>query len=187
MTSGALDLLGNPVRMRIVHALYDGREVTTAQLCARLADVSQATLYRHVAAMEKAGLLEVVAEQRVRGAVERTYRLRRSATRLTDVELGNLSAEDYRRAMHTVASVMVAEFERTLEASGAPAGARTSLRQLAIWLTNSELAELRKAVVEFISRNRDNSEEGRRRFLLTPAWFCMEPESGEDGSTPEGR
>ena len=43
---GTLDLFGNPVRMRIVHALDGGRELTTAQLRARLpdAEISMITL-----------------------------------------------------------------------------------------------------------------------------------------------
>src|SRR6185312_13615775 len=70
-----VELLLHPVRLRIVHALSGGRTVTTAQLCARMPDVSQATVYRHVGLLTDAGILEVAGEQRVRGFVERSYRL----------------------------------------------------------------------------------------------------------------
>lgn len=43
------------------------------------ADVPPASLYRHVARLVDAGVLAVVAERRVRGAVERTHVLRTSA------------------------------------------------------------------------------------------------------------
>ncbi|NUP32350.1 MAG: helix-turn-helix domain-containing protein, partial [Streptomycetaceae bacterium] len=43
------DLLLHPVRLRIVHAVSGGRELTTTQLCERLPDVSKVTVYRQVA------------------------------------------------------------------------------------------------------------------------------------------
>ena len=43
----------------------------------RLPDIPQATLYRHIAVLADAEVLEVADERRVRGAVERSYRLRR--------------------------------------------------------------------------------------------------------------
>jgi len=70
-----LELLGHPVRLRIVHAMRGGRSLTTAQLCARLPDVSKAMVYRHVDLLAAGGVLEVAEERRVRGAVERHYRL----------------------------------------------------------------------------------------------------------------
>lgn len=73
----ALELFAHPVRLRIVHALSGGRVVTTSELCALIPDVSKATVYRHVGVLADGGVLEVDAEQRVRGAVERRYRLSR--------------------------------------------------------------------------------------------------------------
>ena len=73
----ALDLLLHPVRVRIVHAMAGGRTLTTSDLCARLPDVPKTTMYRHVGLLAKEGVLEVEGEQRVHGAVERRYRLRR--------------------------------------------------------------------------------------------------------------
>ena len=72
------DLLLHPVRLRIVKAFLGDRALTTGQLAAELDDVPPGSLYRHVALLAKAGVLQVVAERRVRGAVERTYTLRSS-------------------------------------------------------------------------------------------------------------
>lgn len=173
MAEGTLDLFSNPVRMRIVHVLYDGREATTAQLCRRFPDVSQATMYRHVAAMERAGALEVVREEKVRGAVERTYRLRRSQTRLTETEQESLTPDDLRRTMATIAAVMVSEFDRSLEASALTQRADLSLAQLSLWLTDDELAQLTRTLMSFVARHQDNAPQGRRRYLLTPIYFPL--------------
>src|SRR5687767_10526142 len=72
------DILLHPVRLRIVQALSDGRALTTSELCARLPDASKATVYRHVALLAAHGFLVVHGERRVRGVVERTYRLERA-------------------------------------------------------------------------------------------------------------
>src|SRR4051794_38733766 len=86
-----IELLAHPVRMRIVHALR-GRELTTGRLCELLPDVSKAMVYRHVEALAAGGVLEVAEERRIRGAVERTYRLCQATIGPDD-----LSPDDYRR------------------------------------------------------------------------------------------
>ena len=71
------ELLLHPVRLRIMQAFLGDRALTTSQLSAELSDVPAASLYRHVARLVRANVLQVVAERQVRGAVERTYVLRR--------------------------------------------------------------------------------------------------------------
>jgi DNA-binding transcriptional ArsR family regulator len=97
------DLILHPVRLRIVRAFLGGRSLTTSALAAELADVPAASLYRHVARLVDAGVLEVVAERRVRGTIERTFVLHVAAANigasdlavmwLTDAELGELAHE----------------------------------------------------------------------------------------------
>jgi DNA-binding transcriptional ArsR family regulator len=69
------DLFLHPVRLRIIQAMVGGKHLTTTHLSQLLADIPNATLYRQIALLTEAGVLDVVEEQRVRGAVERSYRL----------------------------------------------------------------------------------------------------------------
>ena len=89
MTSA--DLLLHPVRLRIVKAFLGDRALTTSQLAAELDDVPAGSLYRHIARLTKAGVLQVVAERRVRGAVERTYTLRLYAAQIQPGEARDLT------------------------------------------------------------------------------------------------
>jgi len=73
------DLLLHPVRLRIVQAFLGDRALTTTALREELADIPPTSLYRQVARLVAAGVPMVVAERRVRGAVQRTYVLRLSA------------------------------------------------------------------------------------------------------------
>ena len=87
------DLLLHPVRLRIIKAFLGDRPLTTTQLAAELDDVPAGSLYRHVALLTRAGLLHVVAEHRIRGAVERTYALRQSAARVQPGEAAAMTPE----------------------------------------------------------------------------------------------
>src|ERR1039457_2860534 len=90
------DLLLHPVRLRIVKAFLGDRALTTAQLAAELDDVPAGSLYRHIAILTRAGVLQVVAERRIRGAVERTYTLRLLAARIGPGEAGATRPPEHR-------------------------------------------------------------------------------------------
>src|SRR4051812_2496372 len=100
----------HPVRLRIVHALAAGRALTTAQLCARMPEVSKVTVYRQVALLAEGGFLEVDGEQRVRGAVERSYRLRQDRPAINAEAAAAMSIEDHRRGFAAAMAVLIAEF-----------------------------------------------------------------------------
>lgn len=53
-----VDVVAHPVRLRLLSELV-GRTATTRELARALTDVPQATLYRHVAALIDAGVLQV--------------------------------------------------------------------------------------------------------------------------------
>jgi DNA-binding HxlR family transcriptional regulator len=89
-------LLLHPVRLRIVQAFLGDRALTTSQLRAELGDVPTASLYRHVARLVTHGVLSVVAERRVRGAVERTYVMRVAAARIGADQVAAMSREEHR-------------------------------------------------------------------------------------------
>ncbi|GAA0578360.1 helix-turn-helix domain-containing protein [Paractinoplanes ferrugineus] len=174
-----LELLLHPVRLRIVHALSGtGRTVTTAQLCARLPDVSQATVYRHVGLLADAGIIEVAGEQRMRGFVERSYRLVRSRAVVDAATAASATVDDHRRAFATATAVLLAEFGAYLAADGAdPARDMVGYRQHAIWLTDEErdrlIAGLREAILPVLA---NEPADGRAPYLLSPILFPLPAE-----------
>ena len=167
-----VELLLHPVRLRIVHALSGGRTVTTAGLCARLPDVSQATVYRHVGTLADAGILEVAGEQRVRGFVERSYRLRQERAVISAEKAASATVEDHRRVFATAMAVLLAEFGSYLDGDPDPAADLVGYRQTAIWLTPAErqqLIEAMRAAILPVLTNRP--AEGRAPYLLSPILF----------------
>jgi DNA-binding transcriptional ArsR family regulator len=109
------DLLLHPVRLRIVQCLLGDRPRTTSQLRDDLPDVAPATLYRHVATLHDAGLLEVVDERRVRGATERTYRLRDPVPAVGAEEAATMSVEEHRQAFTAFVAGLLGDFDRYLD------------------------------------------------------------------------
>jgi hypothetical protein len=137
------DLLLHPVRLRIVKAFLGDRALTTGEIAAELDDVPPGSLYRHVALLAKAGILQVVAERRVRGAVERTYTLRQFAARITPEQARQMSTEEHAQAFMVYVAGMLADADRYL-AAGQPDPARdgADYQVGALWLSDAEFAEL---------------------------------------------
>jgi DNA-binding transcriptional ArsR family regulator len=162
------DLLLHPVRLRIVQAFLGDRTLTTSELAAEMDDVPAGSLYRHVARLTQAGVLEVVAERRVRGAVERTYRLRAAAARMGPAEVSAMSAEDHAHAFMAYVAGMLADADRYL-AAGQPDPVRdgADYRVGALWLTDAEFADFLHDLAAVIQARVANAQgKGRRRRLL---------------------
>ncbi|MEC3954395.1 helix-turn-helix domain-containing protein [Nocardia sp. CDC153] len=170
------ELLANPARLRIVHALRGDRTLTTGELCARLPDTSKATVYRHVDTLTAAGVLEVAEERRVRGAVERLYRLRQDKASIPAEAAAELPADAYRSVFAVAMAVLMAEFNGYLDGEKAdPAADLVGFRQHALWLNRAELeqmiAELRAVIAPRLA---NQAEPGRDQYLLSPIIFPIE-------------
>lgn len=164
------EIVLHPVRLGIIQGLLGGRRLTTAQIAEELPDVTPATLYRHISTLAQAGILEVVGEQRIRGAVERTYSLRLEASELSTEELTSMTDEQHRQAFTSFVAGLLRSFDRYVEEAGGVDLVRDGVgyRQTAVWLTDEEFAKLaegfRNAALQFA----DNpATPDRRRRLIT--------------------
>lgn len=82
----ALRILANETAFRIVTALRRHGPRTTEALSAAMHDVPTSSLYRELARLREAGVLQVVAERKARGAVERTYALGQPGAMVFDAQ-----------------------------------------------------------------------------------------------------
>jgi AcrR family transcriptional regulator len=174
------DLLLHPVRLRIVKTFLGDRALTTAQIAAELADVPTGSLYRHIATLTRAGVLQVVAERRVRGTVEKTYTLRMLGAQLQPDEVGAMSIEDHAHAFMAYVAGLLSDFDRYCTHDPAPGRDGADYRVNAMWLTDAEHADFLHDLKEvLLPRLANKATEGRRRrmiyHVLLPA-----PEHGRD-------
>lgn len=66
-------LLLNPARLRIIQYITLHGEATASDVCRSMQDIPKATVYRHTKLLEDSGLLQVIKENRIRGAMEKVY------------------------------------------------------------------------------------------------------------------
>ncbi len=167
-----------------MQAFLGDRALTTSQLSAELSDVPPASLYRHVARLVSAGVLQVVAERRVRGAMERTYVLRLAAARVDLAGLDAMTTEDYRQMFMAYTAGLLADFDRYLQRGDVDLlrdGVAFGIEGL--WLDDAEFARMLRDLYRVLQPLRANAPKaGRRRRLLASVLLPVE-EAGGAGST----
>jgi len=162
------DLLLHPVRLRILQAFLGDRALTTTELRSELSDVPAASLYRHVARLVDGGVLSVVAERRVRGAVERTYVLRTAAASVSPDELAKMMPDQHRQMFLEFIAGIIGDFDRYL-AKGDIDLIRdgVSFRLAGMWLDDTELLELSRELVTVLQPRLANAPKpGRKRWIF---------------------
>ena len=162
------DLLLHPVRLRIVQAFLGDRALTTGALAAELADVPPATLYRQVARLVEAGVLQVAGERLVRGAVQRTYVLRASAALITPDEVATMSADDLRQAFTAFVAGLLGDVDRYLARDEVdPVRDGASFRLAGLWLDDAEYLALLQELMRVLQPAAANPPRpGRKRRIL---------------------
>ena len=162
------DLLLHPVRLRIVKAFLGERALTVKQLAAELADVPAGSIYRHVARLTEAGVLQVVAERRVRATIERTYTLRVYAAQLQPDEIAAMTLDEHADAFLAYVAGLLGDFDRYIGSEPEhPGQDGAGYRVAAMWLTDAELADyLRELAAISQARLANAPGPGRRRRML---------------------
>ena len=162
------DLLLHPVRLRIVEAFLGDRSLTTTELRAEMPDIPATSLYRHVARLVGAGVLSVVGERRVRGAVERTYVLRAAAARIGPDEVAKMTPEEHRQTFLAFIAGLIGDFDRYLARGDVdPIRDGVTFNLAGMWLTDTEFLELGRELYAVLQPRLANPPTpGRERRLL---------------------
>jgi DNA-binding transcriptional ArsR family regulator len=174
----------HPLRVRIVTALQD-RQLTPRQLSAYLEDVPLTTLYRHINLLLEAGMLEVVAERRVHGTVERVFTVVEAATYLTEEERSQLTAEDITGLVGALTGTVQEVFHRYVRYAPLPPPKRDfSFMVRSLHLSEERYQALRQYLLELMRMETSQvPQEGEQRRMI--AFFSapdFEPQkkSGDD-------
>ncbi|MBQ1021672.1 helix-turn-helix domain-containing protein [Micromonospora sp. D93] len=174
------DLALHPVRIRILRAVA-GARLTTQALIELLPDVPQATMYRQLAILVKAGLLKVVEERKVRGAVERVYGLPAQGATLDPASLATATVEDHARYFTAFVSSLLSEFSRYLARERIDFVADgVGYQQLVLHVTDAEFSEFAagfNALVVPLLANKPGN--GRTPRLLATVLLPTDPPTSE--------
>ena len=156
------ELVLHPLRMRILSAI-GGQSLATRELAAVLPDVAQATLYRQLTTLVDGGVLDVVEERRVRGAVERIYALPEGRGLLGPEDLAEATREEHFRYFATFVAGLMGEFSRYLDRDNIdlPSDGVT-YRQAVLHLDDEEYAQFHKGLVALLRPLLDNERSPQR-------------------------
>lgn len=159
------DVILHPVRMRIIQQ-FGGQEMTTAELRNALPDVTQATLYRHVATLVEAEILTVVHERRVRGAIERTLALGARMAHVDQAELRAMGDAQLRMAFLAFLGEIGAAFDRFLSEPDPAMRDFLGFGQSPLYVADGDLATIQTGLMELLAPYRDDGRDGARRVDL---------------------
>lgn len=154
----------HPVRLRIVQVLRDGEEFTTHQIRELLPDIPIATLYRHIATLVDADVVEIADERPVRGTSEKIYRIATTLANPTAEELRALTPDELLTVFTVFTSGMIRDMDAYLHA-GTPelVDDRVNFAQADFWASDEELDGFLGSVTQALLRLRQNAQRDDRR------------------------
>lgn len=173
----------HPIRVRIVTALQD-RQLTPRQLSAFLDDVPLTTLYRHINLLLEAGMLEVVAERRVHGTVERVFTVVEAATYLSEEDRALLTAEDITGLVGALSGAVQEVFHRYVRNMPLPPPpGEVSFLVRSLYVTEEQYQALRQYLLELMhSPCNQAPEEGEQRRMIA---FFSAPDREPEKKNPD--
>lgn len=164
--SSIADVVLHPVRLRIVQQL-GGRDLTTGELRDAIPDVSQPTLYRHVAALIDAGILAVAKERRVRGTTERTLTLGERMAHVSADELRTMSDLQLRSAFLTFLGDLAGRFDRFVDQDAPDSLSFVGFGTMPLYVDDAALEEIQRGLKALLEPYTTDTVEGRRRVSLS--------------------
>jgi DNA-binding PadR family transcriptional regulator len=141
--------------------------MTAQQLQERLADVPQATLYRHLKKLTETGVLIVVEEIPNRGTLEKVYMLPEKGAEISAEELQQASPDDHLAYFINYLASMIGEFGRYIHQPDADlVKDGVSYRQFSVYLSDEENIEMLMAIRAIIAKAMQNEPDGKRKRRL---------------------
>ena len=164
-----LDLIVHPIRLRLIQAFRPGERLTAHQLASRLPDIPPATLYRHLGALVRGGVLAVVQVRPVRAAHEKIYALVEKAANVGPAEARAATPADHLRHFTVFLGLLRGDFERYLAGHRPPDLAKDGVAyyQIPVYVTGAEhqrFVRQLKALLGPLRSNEPNSSR-KRRFI----------------------
>ena len=153
------DILGNPVRLRIIQFIQVNGTATTKQLSANMNDVPEPTIYRHVNALLKEGVLMVKEEKKIRGTTERTLAI-------DEKVWASKFSEDFADIAYQFLMSIYGNFREYSAKGGCdPAADMLSLRTAILRLSDERFAQFYADLRGLMEKYQGSEDGGRPRSI----------------------
>lgn len=162
-----MDCIENPVKTRIILTLQEKGTSTPKDLLKVNSDIPKATLYRALKSMETSGVIEVVAEEKVRAVVEKTYAVSKEFERMDEAFVTNNDGEAYYKMFSAFVLGLLKKFEVYAKSKNIDiASDGTSFNAIPLYATAEELTKYSEQIVEVLSPAIKRSNKEQRRHTL---------------------
>ena len=177
MTQNRIQVILNPVRMRIVQHLLLHQTATTSEIAQALPDVPKASLYRHIKKLTECGILQIQSVQRIRGTVQRTYGLAPKSS-------GPGTGREIVDSIYTLLIMLAGDFEKYHQKKPEPQSMVQDMllaNQSTLMLSDQEFEEFLSQLEQLFQRALKNEyREGRKPRVLTLISSPYLPDSEKD-------
>jgi len=171
-----LRLLADPFKLRLLLA-FAGTGRTAKQVALELGE-PLTKLYRHVDALHDAGLLEVVGEQRKRGAIERTFKAIAGRFEVDHALFAEAATDDVggpvRQVLRSVEDEVLESLAQAKNNEPSPI-----LMRLRIKASPQRIAELRQKLIDWVDVAESEPGDADKATDEAGAFIAFYPVSGK--------
>ena len=140
------------------------------QIAAKLPDIPQASLYRHLRSLENASLINIVDSHPVRGTVEKVYGLRESAPVNFDKDdADKFSSEDHQKYFSAFLGSLFNSFMNIANSLDEHPEllSRLGYRTRAVEIPKGQLADFQKDYLALLEKYNSSGEGIKEHYLLS--------------------
>lgn len=181
MDSRILSGLLNPVRMKILQLFLQHETETVKRIAEELPDIPTASLYRHINKMVEDGILEICAEYKIRGTVEKVYRLKSNPLLQVNEQIKDASKEELFGYFYSYTMALLSDFENYLMGQDYDlVEDKVGFRSFPLYLNDQECEELLHTIKESLVKF-ENNKPGEERRLRKFSFVMMPAEENRKG------
>lgn len=177
MNEKLLSCITNPIKCKLLLEINSAEKTTAKHLCEAYRDIPQATLYRYLKKMLKDEIIKVVAENQIRGTIEKIYSLNFDFEKEFKENADHFSGKAYMQLFMQYMLGLLSEFrEYTSLPDIDVAKDGSGFTLYPIYLSTSEINELVLKFSDLLAPYRNNKKEKDRNLhsialIITPPKF----------------
>lgn len=164
MDNKVLQGLLNPVRMKILQVAMSKEQFTSKEIKEVLADVPQASLYRHINKMVQDQIFEVVAENKIRGTVERVLAIKNDPFDQLQEAVESGDSDQLKHIFNTFAISLMMDFNKYVEEPYDLVDDLVGFRSIPLYLSQEETEVFAKDMRESLAKITENGQNGERQL-----------------------
>jgi len=170
MNIAAIRSIMDPVRIKIVQELSIKKTATTKEIALACGDIPQATLYRHLSALMKNEVIQVVSENKVRGILEKVYAIKENPSQTINKNLKTITREELSTIFSQFIISILTDFNTCISVPEVVKSVSKNIgfTSSSLLLTNEELVEMMTEINQVFMRRINNiSAPGRKLRKLS--------------------